>query len=277
MGDRRPSHRSLHWWHLAALLVLVAAVEGGKYLIAGTPPQRVLGALPHWVYLWCPILAGVAISIRKADRETARAAVGVGIAVTLLMLALDLAGSLSPPAPDQTVAITERGYTSIGTDDTGTGWVRVLHEWLQGDLVGLEDRVPPGQVYPVTHPRRRAGEALLDGSLILLVFGILGLVLATGRWIRGHVTFNRPEDERAAHLVVAWLLSPMAVALTLRPADTLRFRALFEDGPLWAILLPSLVLLAVGIAAWVWSAKDPGPDESERPPDFEPTDDRRGE
>jgi hypothetical protein len=144
-------------------------------------------------------------------------------------------------------------------------------------LTGVGERLAQGDIYPDAHPRVRAGEALIDGSLVLVMFGVLGLVLAVGRWIRGHVVFNRKEDERAAHLVVAWLLSPMAVALTLRPADTLRFRALFQDGPLWAILLPSLVLLGVGIAAWVWSAKDPDAGASDGPPDAEPIDDRRGE
>jgi len=277
MRDPRPSHRSLHWWHLAAVLVLVAAVEGGKYLIAGIPPWSVLMALPHWIYLWCPMLAGVAISIRKADRDAARAAVSVGFAVTLLMVALDLAGSLAPQPVGQMAAVTARGWISVRTDGIGVGWVQVLLEWLHGGLTGVGERLAQGDAYPDAHPRVQAGKALLDGSLILLVFGVLGLVLAAGRWIRSHVTFGRREDERAAHLVVAWLLAPMAVALTLRPAQAAYFRALFQEGPLWAILVPPLAMLAVGIVAWIWSAKDPEAGETDRPPDPEPTEDRRPE
>lgn len=277
MHDPRPSHRSLHWWHLAAVLVLVAAVEGGKELIAGVPPWTVFMALPRWIYLWCPILAGVAISIRKADRETARAAIGVGVAVTLLMVALDLAGSLATQPAEQIAAITARGFTSMRTDGSGAGWVQTMLEWLRGGLAGVGERLAQGDVYPDAHPRVRAGEALLDGSLVLMVFGVLGLVLAAGRWIRSHVTFNRMEDERAAHLVVAWLLAPMAVGLTLRLAEKVRFKALFLDGPLWAILVPPSALLAVGIAAWIWSAKDPGTGGVGAPADPEPTEDRRAE
>jgi len=280
MGDRRPSgasHRSLHWWHLAAVLVLIAAVESGEALIAGVAPWSVLLALPHSIYMWCPILAGVAISIRRADRRTARAAVEIGVTVAVLMLVLDMAGSLSHLPTGQSSAFTTRGFTSMGTDESGTGWVRVAAEWLQGELSGLGERVPPGQAYPDAHPRLRAAEALVDGSLTLLVFAVLGLVLAGGRWIRTHVTFSRPEDERAAHLVVAWLLAPMALGIALRQSENLFYSALFQGGPLWAILLPPLAMLGVGIAAWIWSAKDPPPHDSSSPNEHEQAERTAGE
>ena len=280
MRDRkRPDryHQRLHWWHLAALLLLVVAVLGGGAAIAGASPLQALLQLPRPLYNWCPILAGVAIAIRRADAASARAAIGVGLTMMALMVVLDGARDLTPQQPVQGTAISTRGLTSMGSDDTGTGWVRTAVDWLERDLEGIEGRLAPGQIYPVDHPRRRAGEALLDGSLLLLVFGVLGVVLAAGRWIRSHVTFRRREDERAAHLVVAWLMSPMAVGLALRSAEKFRFRALFQDGPLWAILLPPLAMLGLGIAAWLWSAKDPPSDDSSSPSEHELADRTRDE
>lgn len=254
--------RFLHWWHLAALLVLVCAVEAGKGLLGGVRAVELLTGLPHPLYNWCPIVAGVAVSIRRADRASAQAAFHVGLVVTLLMLALDLVGGLTPPPEEYAAAVTPGGVESRGTVDIGSSWVLTGAEWLTGDLTGTTERIPLGRSYPTAHPRVRAADALQDASLIFLVFGTLGLVLAAGRWIRGHVTFQRKEDERGAHLVVAWLLSPMVMVLTLGQATDQRAAALFYGGSLWTILLPPLGVLALGIIAWVGATRSPPDDES---------------
>ncbi|HSR40724.1 MAG TPA: hypothetical protein VLL48_01095, partial [Longimicrobiales bacterium] len=81
--------------------------------------------------------------------------------------------------------------------------------------------------------------------------------------------FQRPEDERGAHLVVAWLLSPLAVMVALPQTDDLHSAAITDDGPLWAILVPSLAILAVGVVAWIRSHPHvpDEPDDPGAPPD----------
>lgn len=254
--------RLLHWWHLGALLLLVGAVEGGRSVLAGAGIQGVLPSLPHSLYNWCPIIGGVAISIRRADRHSSRAALSVGIVVTALMVGLDLLGSSTRPPEAFTTALTEEGRAIRGTVDTGTSATLTGLAWLRGDLTGVENRLDPGVLtYPSSHPRLRAAEALQDGSLVLLVFGILGLVIAAGRWIRHQVTFRRREDERGAHLVVAWLLSPLAFGITASATDRLFHTALFRDGSLLTIPLPPLGLLAIGVYLWIRAVRPPPPDE----------------
>lgn len=272
MGEKRENGASdgdgrfLHWWHLGALLGLIAAVEGGRMILRGAVPGELFASLPHSLYAWCPILAGIAVSIRRSDLLSSRAAVKVGVVVTLLMLALDLVGGVTPPPAAFTTTLDRQGnLRSRATTTSGTSWTLTGLTWVRGDLDGIEERIPQGvRAYPGPHPRTRAAEALYDGSLVLLVFGILGLVIAAGRWIRHHVTFRKREDERGAHLVVAWLLSPLALGVAASAADRLFFAALFGNGPLWAILLPAVGLLAVGTFAWVRAARTPPPDE---PPD----------
>lgn len=272
MGEKRENGASdgegrfLHWWHLGALLGLVVAVEGGRMILRGAVPGELFASLPHSLYAWCPILAGIAVSIRRSDLLSSRAAVRVGVAVTLLMLALDLVGGVTPPPATFTTAVDRQGnLRSRTTTSSGGSWMVTGFAWARGELAGVEERIPE-QVgpYPDPHPRTRAAEALHDASLVLLVYGILGLVIAAGRWVRRHVTFRRREDERGAHLVVAWLMSPLAFGIAASAADRLFHAALFRDGPLWAILLPALGLFTVGTLAWVRAARTPSPDE---PPD----------
>lgn len=251
----------LHWWHLAALLVLVGAVETGKGLLAGLSVGEILTSLPHPLYTWCPIIAGVAISIRRADVASSRDALRIGLAVSLLMLVLDLVGAVTAPPEQFFAALTQEGLQSRGTVDTGSSWVLTGSDWLTGRLTGVEEQLRRGQTYPPGHGRLRAADALLDASLLSLVFASLGLVLAAGRWIRGHVTFEREEDERGAHLVVAWLLSPMVMFLTLSQATDRRAAALFDGAPLWTILLPPVAVMAIGIIAWVGATRSPPDDE----------------
>lgn len=249
--------RRLHWWHLAAVLGLVAAVECGRELLRGTGTQELLTTLPSSLYVWCPILAGVAISIRRSDRRSSGSALRVGLVVVLFMVALDVLTGISTPPPDFTTALTPEGTLERRTTgEVGRSWVLTAIDWSRGALEGTGERLVAGrQGYPGIHPRAQAGDALQDGSLIFLVFGILGLVIAIGRWIRTHATFHRRGDERAAHLVVAWLLCPLVVGIVEAASGRLFHAALFRDGPLWAIPLPSVALLATGVFVWIRAAR----------------------
>jgi hypothetical protein len=284
MTTERPTgSRWIHWWHLGALLLLVCVVESVGRALGGQGLLPALRALPTALYAWVPTVAGVSLSIRRADARAARAGVAIAVVAVGLMVGLDLASERLPATPATTAArVGDRLSLHASASSGGTGWVSTLTAWQQGELGDLD---PPAGVeggegrYSLSSPRTRVASALLDVGLVLLVPGVVGLILGMGRWVRARVTFRRLEDEQAAHMVVAWLLAPMVVHLTVALwAEDLYYRALFEGRPLLPILVPFVVVMLAGLTAWVAPVAAPPSDGIglSGPGPFPPTGSREG-
>ena len=266
MTPGRPTDsRWIHWWHLGALLLLVCAVESVGRALGGQGWIPALRSLPTGLYPWIPTVAGVSLSIRRADARAARAGIAIAVFAVALMVGLGLASQWLPAPPSSTAAMVGDRLSLHGEPGAGgDGWIRTLADWQRGEL---GDLAPPAGAegvesrYSVSSPRTRVANALLDVGLVLLVPGVIGLVLGMGRWVRARVTFRRLEDEQAAHMVVAWLLAPIVVHLTvILWAEDVYYRALFEGRSLLSILVPYVVVLVVGLAAWVAPVATPPSD-----------------
>jgi hypothetical protein len=96
---------------------------------------------------------------------------------------------------------------------------------------------------------------MTEGGYLLLVFASIGVVIAAMSWVRAHVVFTRPEDARAFHVVLAWLLSPLVVEISRRLSEAQGFRALFQGAALWRPLVPHVATLLATIFLWWYTRR----------------------
>ena len=241
----------LHWWHLLALVLLVTVVDVGRHLLAGYGWRFSLAVLPSALYAMGPLLAGVAISILEGGHRTAREAIKLGMVVVVGMLVMDLLTPPDLPRQDLSRALIRGEASAVldGSLNVDKSWISVMREW-SSDRLDLGDGFTSSVARTTDGDRNRVTQALGEGFFLLTVFAVLGMVLAAGRWIRGHVTFDRPGDRRAAHVVVAWLLAPLVVSLTIGWFDKQAYRANFEGASVWWVAFPFVVVFLLGVIAW---------------------------
>ena len=139
----------------------------------------------------------------------------------------------------------------MASQAAGVSWMETAFEWLQGDLVGASEL---SLSYGLDHPRLRASQAFTNAGVVLLVFASIGFVISVMSWIDVHVVFKKAESGRTSQIVVAWLMTPMLVEIARDLAADQRFSLLARGGALWRPLIPSLVFLALGVAAWIYTS-----------------------
>src|SRR5688572_18109903 len=81
-----------HWLHLLLLLALVSALQAGRLL--SYDGIFTFPVFARSLYIWLPALAGIAISIAGPHAKITSNGIQVGGTVILLMICLDVSGSL---------------------------------------------------------------------------------------------------------------------------------------------------------------------------------------
>jgi hypothetical protein len=238
--------------------VLIAAIVGSNSLRTDS------GSLLEVLYVWMPILAGVAGAIRPPDRRSVPKCLAVALAAVVLMAALDMGGSyLDVQRPPEAVLlegqVQHKGTISGSVEGS---WVRTTNDWIRGDL-GTANR--HGGPYLPGDPYLKVLEALTELGLLLLCFATTGIVLALSSWLGGHARFDSPANEAGARVAIAWLVSGGVVFLALDAVADRRFQILFGDAPLWTVLLPAIAFLALGVVGYVMVYRSDRSDPADHP------------
>jgi hypothetical protein len=243
MTSERAAIRYGHWVHFLLLVILLAVAEFSYRLAVGVSFSSSLASIPGALYAWMPVAAGVGLATLRAREGVIRSAVHIGLVATILMVAFDLLEPFGPTLETPVSALVEsefRPMNQVATPSQGS-WISTGSEWLGGTLGDVSERAAS---YPPTHPRARAVDAINKAGMMLLVWAVLSLVWILGRWLRRHTRFETTYDEAAAHIVAAWLASPVLMVIVRAWAEDALFAAQFEDGALWSILVPHVVVSA---------------------------------
>jgi hypothetical protein len=242
------------WIHFG---VLIAAVIGSSVL-------RGEKSLMTELYVWVPLLAGVAVSIRSPSRGNIRSSLTFVSIAALLMVGLDVGGSYQYGQPTADAVLRDGQIQESGTSPGAAraSWVRTAAQWLRGDLA-VTDR--QAARYRSGDTRVQAVEALTELGLLLLCFATTGVVVAVTGWLGRHARFDSTADEAGARIAVAWLVSAAVMFLSGSALADQRFRILFGDAALWTLLTPCFGFLALGALGFVWAGRSV-PDESDRSP-----------
>jgi hypothetical protein len=232
--------RTSPWFHLLLLIVLGVAFLLGSAVLRGQPTANAVRDVPSSLYIILPALAGIAVgTLRPGPRSTATGA-RIVVAITVLMLALDLTGSDAQSSVWRSLAALLRGGW------TGAG--ELLHS------------------YPLGHPRVVAEHALARGGLLLLPLVLVGLVMGVAAWSTERVTFRTATDGTVARWAVAWVLVPAAFALVLNWSESYAYRILFRGAPLWLPLVPYVPALIIALVGWRAAGRRSVPSATEGPP-----------
>jgi hypothetical protein len=216
------------------------------------------------LYAWMPVLAGVSISIRPANRRNVMSSVLVALAAAFGMMALDITGSYQEGGRSSGAFLFE-GRVQQRETITGVvqeSWVRTGGAWISGNLEGVDIR---SEAYSEGHPRLLAVEALGELSLLLLCFATTGIVLGVCSWLSRHARFDSRPNEAGARIAVAWLVAAGVVLLTQGGYASSRFQVLFNDADLWTLLLPSFGFLALGAVGFWMAARSDDRRSADRP------------
>jgi hypothetical protein len=246
-----PPRPLAHWLHLLLLIALVSALELGR-TAAQADSVFVYSVFARALYNWLPALAGIAISISGPHARISRDGVLIGLAAVVVMITLDVTGGLAMKSDQRAALLPDASIMADASRLASASWVQTAIAWLRGELALTAETSP---VYGLDDPRLRAVQAITEGSLALVVFGSIGMVIAAMSWVRAHVVFKRPQDAKAFHVVIAWFIAPVVVELSNALTRTEQFRALFRGTALWRPAVPRLVLLAAGLFAWWYSAR----------------------
>ncbi len=243
--------------HLGGLLVFVSGIEVLSDLESASLAEA-LRHLPLGLYAWIPLIAGVAITVALPTRAVRRSAVVLAVTIVPLMVGLDVIGArLNPEVRPTDLALIAEGVSGVSLRAGGQAdsWVLTAVRLSRGELEGFRERPGEGPFSP-DHPRMLVAEALLDGALVLVALGVLGIMVAIGRLMRRHVIFRSEEAERVAHVAVGWVVSPLLVVIVSDVAADQRFQAMTGDRSLLFTLVPAVLLLGLGVASVFWPYRD---------------------
>jgi hypothetical protein len=247
-----------HWLHLALLLALVSILEVGRSSI-GSANEFVFSAFVRSLYMWLPALGGISISVGGPNARITRNGLMVGVMLVTLMVLLDLFGGVGFGGEQDAALYPDASVMAQASRVASVSWVGTLADWLRGDLQ-LAQRV--SDTYALDHPRLRAAYALSEGPLIFVVFASIGFVIAAMSWVRSHVVFKRAQDAKTFYIVLAWLIAPLVVELARHFATLQRSRVLFRGASVWRPAVAHIVVTALALLAWWYTARYREPEDS---------------
>ena len=243
---RRGGRSWAHVGHFLVAEILVGVIFVSSFVESGASLLDAFQATVPNLYRWTPILAGVAISIRGLGRRSSRQALELGVVALLVMINLDLSvAALSPE-----LALIGGEFSSVVSLTSGSqsSWILTAIDALGGGLAGVSEVLP---AYPQHHPRILTASALLDGSMTLILFGWLGILLGMGELFDRYFRPLAPRARLVAHLCMAWLAGPAVVGLAASRSHRLLFRAMAGGEPLVMIILPAFFVFLGGGAWWL--------------------------
>ena len=258
MANDVSARRAVIWLHLGLLVGLVAILEAARVAI-GEADVFLFGVFARSLYKWLPALGAISVSIGGPHAPSKRSIVAIAACVIGMMICLDLSVGLSLDVGDVPALYPDASVMAQTSGTALVSWVHTAMDWIRGDLMLAQEA---RQAYNLEDPRARAAYAISDGPLILVAFGAIGFVVAAMSWVKAHVVFKRGQDAKAFCIVLAWLIAPLVVELSRHFAAQQQARVLFRGAPLWHAAIPAIVLTALGLFAWWYTARYREPDDA---------------
>lgn len=249
------------WAHFLGLIVLAVALKTASDLVPAPAGAAVdaLHSLPGYLYGLLPPIAAISVGMVALRPVTFRWALGLALATTALMVALDLITSMPSQSQEFGQGAAQRlmrngrvGVQGVAIDFADVPASVVFKRLLSQELPGWRATAP---TYAADAPRLLAVLAAIKLGYLSLPLVLVGAALGIQAWLDDHVVFRRTIDARVAHIILAWVFVPAGVGLLINWLEGVRFRVLFGGAHLLSLAVPYLPFAVVGVIGWIKVAR----------------------